>query len=625
VAGNIFISYRRTDEPGFALALYTRLEQEFPSEKLFMDVEGHIKAGDDFTAVLNEQVAQCDVLLAIIGERWLNARDGDGNRRLENDGDFVRIEIASALGLGKRVIPVLVNEAQMPRADDLPASLKSLALRNAVAIRLTRFKADSQGLINALREALAEAERAKLQGEREAVEAERRRREAKRRRREAKKEARAAEVEPAAREWAIGLSVLMLSFVFLGLWMMNYERAKALSDPTACNVVAQARDLASPELNPQMLARINQVAPWSSRPAARAAWPDPLTAPLPDVNANPCGEAPELVFGRNTTDLTLGTLDPVSHRCRAVDVELKTLVANFREPAIMATDVELLSRDPAGGPPVTHKLGDVVPQAMRELQMQQASLTGDEIFVTDAVLDLLAEKVNAGSRTASGGSRTLTPTELAAVHLCIAGKAQVQPPRIGGIVSGLPQRRGLPYMALVANSSNVTTQTDTFQQAVFYTDLDRAGDLDAYLQQQNFSFAIDDIRRMTVAGRRFHAVGLLVWLVGGIMVAAAFSLLLTSVRAFIRKNARPAAALRAYGSTKSGLRLEIFRRLGAVSAFPLIVLAVAGAILGASLYFLFQSAGLPLPALSDVARIFAGALAVTVASIAVVVYLSVEL
>jgi len=86
-----------------------------------MDVEGHINPGDDFVKVLNDQVAQCDVLLAIIGERWIGALDDEGKRRLENEGDFIRIEIASALQLGKRVIPVLVNEAEMPRADHLLA------------------------------------------------------------------------------------------------------------------------------------------------------------------------------------------------------------------------------------------------------------------------------------------------------------------------------------------------------------------------------------------------------------------------------------------------------------------------------------------------------------------------
>lgn len=192
--GKIFISYRRDDDPGFALAVYQRLEQEFAGENLFMDVEGHIKPGDDFVKVLNDQVAKCDVLLAIIGAGWVGARDADGNRRLEKETDFVRIEIASALK-GKRVIPVLVNEAEMPRADDLPPSLKPLPRRNAVAIRPTRFNADSQGLVKALKDALAAADlerAAKTEAERKAAEEERKRR-------EAEEEARAAQVEAAAK------------------------------------------------------------------------------------------------------------------------------------------------------------------------------------------------------------------------------------------------------------------------------------------------------------------------------------------------------------------------------------------------------------------------------------------
>jgi hypothetical protein len=130
--GKIFISYRRGDDPGFALALFGRLEQSFPTERLFMDVEGGIKAGDDFVRVLEEQVSACDVLLALIGPKWLTAMDEMGRRRLDNPQDFVRIEIESALRLGKRVIPVLVHKAEMPRADALPEPLKPLAQRNAV-------------------------------------------------------------------------------------------------------------------------------------------------------------------------------------------------------------------------------------------------------------------------------------------------------------------------------------------------------------------------------------------------------------------------------------------------------------------------------------------------------------
>ena len=101
MAGKIFINYRRGDDAGFTQALYLRLEAEFAAADLFMDVEGHIKPGDDFAEVLSAQVAASDVLLVVIGPRWaelLAARQADPD-------DFVAIEIKAALDQGKRVIP----------------------------------------------------------------------------------------------------------------------------------------------------------------------------------------------------------------------------------------------------------------------------------------------------------------------------------------------------------------------------------------------------------------------------------------------------------------------------------------------------------------------------------------
>jgi hypothetical protein len=175
MTGRIFLSYRREDEPGFALALFGRLEQSFPPERLFMDVEGGIAAGQDFVQVLEDQVSACDVMLVLIGSKWLTATDEMGRRRLDNPQDFVRIEVESALRLGKRVIPVLVHKTEMPRADALPEPLKPLARRNAVGLTQERFKADAQGLIKALERALAEAEAARHQAATKAAAAEERR------------------------------------------------------------------------------------------------------------------------------------------------------------------------------------------------------------------------------------------------------------------------------------------------------------------------------------------------------------------------------------------------------------------------------------------------------------------
>jgi hypothetical protein len=163
MTGKIFLSYRREDDMGFALALFARLEQSFSADQLFMDVEAGVQAGEDFVRVLEEQVNACDAMLVLIGPQWLTVTDGIGRRRLDNPEDFVRIEVESALRLGKRVIPVLLHKTEMPRAEALPEQLRPLARRNAVGLTRERFRADAQGLIKALERAFADAEATRQQ------------------------------------------------------------------------------------------------------------------------------------------------------------------------------------------------------------------------------------------------------------------------------------------------------------------------------------------------------------------------------------------------------------------------------------------------------------------------------
>lgn len=149
MAGGIFISYRRGDSPASAGRLYDRLENAYSGGELFMDVDG-IEPGLDFVEVLNERVANADVLLAIIGRDWLSAVDETGGRRLLQPNDFVRIEIEAALKRNIRVIPVLVDGASPPPEHDLPDGLKSLTRRQAVRISHERFASDADLLLNAL-------------------------------------------------------------------------------------------------------------------------------------------------------------------------------------------------------------------------------------------------------------------------------------------------------------------------------------------------------------------------------------------------------------------------------------------------------------------------------------------
>jgi hypothetical protein len=83
MSDKIFFSYRREDKPGFALALYSRLDQTFPSERLLMDIEGGTAAGQDFVQVLEARVSACDAMLVLIGPKWLSAPRVDSGRLIQ--------------------------------------------------------------------------------------------------------------------------------------------------------------------------------------------------------------------------------------------------------------------------------------------------------------------------------------------------------------------------------------------------------------------------------------------------------------------------------------------------------------------------------------------------------------
>jgi TIR domain len=147
--GSVFISYRREDSEGQARALYQDLVAKLGRDSVFMDVDS-IGLGRDFRQVLQERLATCDVLLALIGRDWLDGKDKTGRRRLDNPGDFVRMEIAAALKRNIPATPLLLHGAQMPTAEQLPEDLSDLAYRNGFELSHNRWDSDVQELIKRL-------------------------------------------------------------------------------------------------------------------------------------------------------------------------------------------------------------------------------------------------------------------------------------------------------------------------------------------------------------------------------------------------------------------------------------------------------------------------------------------
>lgn len=145
----VFICYRREDTGGEAGRVYDRLSTHFGSERVFRDVDT-IRPGDLFPRAIGDRLSRCNVVLALIGPRWLRAGGEATESRLDDPDDFVRIELATAIRRRIPVIPALFRNARMPQAAELPSDLAPLASCQAIQIHDADFHADVTRLIAVL-------------------------------------------------------------------------------------------------------------------------------------------------------------------------------------------------------------------------------------------------------------------------------------------------------------------------------------------------------------------------------------------------------------------------------------------------------------------------------------------
>jgi formylglycine-generating enzyme required for sulfatase activity len=148
---SIFIGYRRDDTADVAGRIYDALALRFGRHRLFKDVDS-LTPGTDFGQHIRSLLPNCRVALILIGPNWIDAHDQTGRRRLDDPNDWVRIEIETALATpGLAIVPVLVNGARMPDADQLPEGLQPLARRHAANIRRDPdFQSDVSKLAEAI-------------------------------------------------------------------------------------------------------------------------------------------------------------------------------------------------------------------------------------------------------------------------------------------------------------------------------------------------------------------------------------------------------------------------------------------------------------------------------------------
>ncbi len=145
----IFISYRRQDAAANALGIGQYLENAFGRKNVFIDVD--MRAGAKFPTVLEQRLAECKLMIVLIGPDWLNSRDEQGRRRLDSSDDSVRLEIAHALKRDITVIPVLVNAAALPERTALPDDIRGLLDHQAVSVTNAGFRHEMSGLVHDLR------------------------------------------------------------------------------------------------------------------------------------------------------------------------------------------------------------------------------------------------------------------------------------------------------------------------------------------------------------------------------------------------------------------------------------------------------------------------------------------
>jgi pyruvate/2-oxoglutarate dehydrogenase complex dihydrolipoamide acyltransferase (E2) component len=146
----IFLAYRSNDVDGHVSRLVTLLEQEFSRYKVFVDYKS-LEPGLDYersiTGSLNNTAK---VLILVIGSRWLHAVDSTGRKRLDNENDLHRREIAIAFSRAIPILPILVQGTTMPHADELPREIALVSRSQALPLANDRWDYDSRRILDAV-------------------------------------------------------------------------------------------------------------------------------------------------------------------------------------------------------------------------------------------------------------------------------------------------------------------------------------------------------------------------------------------------------------------------------------------------------------------------------------------
>lgn len=145
----VFLSYRRADSQATAGRMAQFLDAIPAVAEVFLDVDG-ISPGENFESRIQHTLAQVSHVFVLIGPQWAGPVGTSGKTRLFDDDDMVRREVRLALTSQARVVPLLLDDARMPRAAELPPDLKALSSINAFSLRTAHFDEDMDDLLDAL-------------------------------------------------------------------------------------------------------------------------------------------------------------------------------------------------------------------------------------------------------------------------------------------------------------------------------------------------------------------------------------------------------------------------------------------------------------------------------------------
>jgi hypothetical protein len=147
----VFVSYRRSDSPSAARQIADALRARFGADGVFFDTRD-LRPGTDWHRDIEDRVRAADVVVVVIGPQWVTIADDRGRRRVlqPDEEDVVRTEIEAALRSGGRVVPVLVDGAELPSRDALPRPFRPITALNAVSLRHASWDQDLETLVAAL-------------------------------------------------------------------------------------------------------------------------------------------------------------------------------------------------------------------------------------------------------------------------------------------------------------------------------------------------------------------------------------------------------------------------------------------------------------------------------------------